>query len=142
MNEKEILILTGAGFGQDMGLPLENEIIKIGSEACKVLKPELIEKLTEEWKLIDSVHSFENYSFEQLLTKIMLEEQSIIRPYEERLKIFYHRWPVKVKRKVACSTRLLDNSGDQTLYQQGGTDHEQSIHDILGVVETLSEISF
>lgn len=89
MNEKEILILTGAGFGQDMGLPLENEIIKIGSEACKVLKPELIEKLTEEWKLIDSVHSFENYSFEQLLTKIMLEEQSIIRPYEERLKIFY-----------------------------------------------------
>jgi len=53
-----------------------------------------------------------------------------------------HRWPVKVKRKVVCSTRLLDNSGDQTLYQQGGTDHEQSIHDILGVVETLSEISF
>ncbi|MEW6419521.1 MAG: hypothetical protein AB1480_15635 [Nitrospirota bacterium] len=88
MNKKEILILTGAGFGKDMGLPLENEIIRTGIEACKVLEPELIEKLNEEWKLIDSVHSFENYSFEQLLTKIMLEEQSIIRPYEERLKIF------------------------------------------------------
>jgi len=36
----------------------------------------------------------------------------------------------------------LDNSGDETLYQQGGTDHEQSIHDILGDIEALSEISF
>jgi hypothetical protein len=36
----------------------------------------------------------------------------------------------------------MDNSGAQALYQQGGTDHEQSIHDILGVVEALSEISF
>ena len=43
---------------------------------------------------------------------------------------------------MACCTRLLDNSGDKTLYQQGGTDHEQSIHDILGDIEALSEISF
>jgi len=49
---------------------------------------------------------------------------------------------VKSDRVMACSTRLLDNSGDQTLYQQGGTDHEQSIHDILGVIEVVSEISF
>jgi len=52
-----------------------------------------------------------------------------------------HQWPVKVKSKVACSTRLLDNRSWQTLYQQGRTDHEQSIHDILRVVEGLSEIS-
>jgi hypothetical protein len=62
---------------------------------------------------------------------------------EERKDIaFYHQWPVKVKSKVACSTRLLDNSGNETLYQQGGTDHEQSIHDILGVIEAVSEIPF
>jgi hypothetical protein len=58
------------------------------------------------------------------------------------IKIRNHQWPVKVKSKVACSTGLLDNSGDETLYQQGGTDHEQSIHDILRVIEAVSEIPF
>jgi len=42
---------------------------------------------------------------------------------------------------MVCCTRLLDNSGDETLYQQGGTDHEQSIHDLLGDIEAVSEIS-
>ena len=43
---------------------------------------------------------------------------------------------------MVYSLYLMDNSGAKTLYQQGGTDHEQSIHYILGVIEALSEISF
>ena len=66
----------------------------------------------------------------------------IILDIEACFNMIYYQWPVKVKSKVACSTQLLDNSGDQTLYQQGGTDHAQSIHDILGVVEAVSEIPF
>ena len=45
-------------------------------------------------------------------------------------------------RRMVCSTRLLDNNGDETKVQQGGTDHGESIHDLLGDIETLSEISF
>ena len=45
-------------------------------------------------------------------------------------------------RNMVCSSRLLDNIGDQTKVQQGGTDHEQSIHDLLRDTEALSEISF
>ena len=50
--------------------------------------------------------------------------------------------PVKKNSNMVCCTLLLDNSGDETLYQQGGTDHEQSIHDLLGDIEAVSEISF
>lgn len=56
--------------------------------------------------------------------------------------ILLQRRPVKIYKIMVCCTRMLDNSGDETLYQQGGTDHEQSIHDIFGDIEALSEISF
>ncbi len=50
--------------------------------------------------------------------------------------------PVKIYRNEVCSLYLFGNISRQTKYQQGGTDHEQSIHDLLGDIEALSEISF
>jgi len=75
MNNKNILILTGAGFGKDADLPLEKEIMDRGLQICKSKKPEVIKGLNNLWKLIDSNHSIEDYSFEELLTRIIFEEQ-------------------------------------------------------------------
>ncbi|MEK0336231.1 MAG: SIR2 family protein [Nitrosopumilus sp.] len=75
MSNKNILILTGAGFGKDADLPVEKEIMKLGLKACENKKPEVIEGLKNLWQSIDPKHPIEHYSFEDLLTKIILEEQ-------------------------------------------------------------------
>jgi hypothetical protein len=67
----------------------------------------------------------------------------LIYPFNEtEFIIVLQSCPVKKNSNMVCCTRLLDNSGDETLYQQGGTDHEQSIHDLLGDIEAVSEIPF
>jgi hypothetical protein len=93
--------------------------------------------ILDDIRLLQTVESLPVSEIDKL--KSSLKTTSYAQVY---LHILAHQWPVKVKSKVACSTRLLDNSGDETLYQQGGTDHEQSIHDILGVIEAVSEIPF
>ena len=69
------MILTGAGFGKDAGLPLEEEIMPFGVKVCEKKKPELLEGLTKQWQKIDKSKSFKEYSFEEVLTKVILEEQ-------------------------------------------------------------------
>ena len=71
MGDRNILILTGAGFGNEIGMPLEKDIMKIGLKTCKKEKPEVLEGLKELWKKINSKHSYTEYSFEDLLTRIM-----------------------------------------------------------------------
>lgn len=75
MYSKNMLILTGAGFGTNIGLPLENDVMKIGLKLCKENKPELIDGIKSSWNLIDPNTSFTKYSFEELLTKIVFAEQ-------------------------------------------------------------------
>jgi len=90
MAKRNILILTGAGFGKfgkDAGLPLEEEIMPFGVKVCEKKKPGLLEGLTKQWQKIDKSKSFKEYSFEEALTKVILEEQLSFRTEEERLEL-------------------------------------------------------
>ncbi len=61
---------------KEAGLPLEKEILPSGLQACKAKKPEVIKGLKKLWaELINPKDDIEQYSFEELLTIIILHEQ-------------------------------------------------------------------
>ncbi len=68
------VVLTGAGFSKDAGLPLEREVIPRGLEYCRTYKPELIEEAGEHYSRLFNSSDIWEKSIEELLTRLAIEE--------------------------------------------------------------------
>lgn len=70
----ETLIITGAGFSYDAGLPLEKDAIPLGFELCKKNKPELIKGIEDYAVKTLGINNIFELSIEEILTKSTIEE--------------------------------------------------------------------
>ncbi len=68
------LIITGAGFSCDAGLPQENEVMPRAIELCKRSKPELIDGIMRDVAKIFNPNTIFDLSVEEILTKLTVEE--------------------------------------------------------------------
>ncbi len=68
------LIITGAGFSKDAGLPLEKDIIPKGLEYCNKYHPELIDNINKDLIRVLGIKHIHKFTIEEILTKLQIEE--------------------------------------------------------------------
>ena len=88
MSTKNILILTGAGFGKEADLPLEKDLWKVSIEICQRTAPRFLNDVRRDWFTVFSNPLPENWYVEELLTQVEFYGNLHMKNEQEKLACF------------------------------------------------------
>ena len=125
--EIETLIITGAGFSRDAGLPLEKEVIPESLKIFKSKDPKFIEEISTKANNLLNIENVFDLSIEEILTKLKLVEFYSRPPKDHYLEISpVEQGILKLFKDLDAALTFIDGSGLMSEFQKSQEETDEA----------------